>query len=146
VPTRIISGWKEIPTTDDGTAVPVIQDPSGLPWVVEVEGISIINFNKIGSITGIAPSTKTTIVSQVFSGGVFENISIVSVSGTNYAKFFLAINGTDVDIRRTGPNLNLVFDYTGSPFALTSGDVVDIKVEHFNAGTEDFDATIYGYD
>jgi hypothetical protein len=115
VPTRIISGWKEIPTTDDGSAVPVIQDPSGLPWVVEVEGISIIN-------------------------------SIVSVSGTNYAKFFLAINGTDVDIRRTGPNLNLVFDYTGSPFALTSGDVVDIKVEHFNAGTEDFDATIYGYD
>jgi len=70
----------------------------------------------------------------------------VSVSGTNYAKFYLAINGSDVDIQRTGPNLNLQFDFTGAPLELTTGDVVDIKVEHFNAGTEDFEATIYGYD
>ena len=143
--TRIISGWKEIPTTLAGN-VPVDQASTSNPWIVDVNGISVTNFSKTGSLTALAPSTKTTIVSQVFSAGVFENVVILSVSATNYAKFFFAINGTDVDVRRTGPDLNLSFDFTGAPFSLTAGDLVDVKVEHFNAGNIDVEATIYGYD
>ena len=115
------------------------------PLYVIVQGISIITFNKPAAIVAIAPGTKTTIVSQVYIAGTFENVPMVSVSGTNYAKYFFSINGSDIDIRRTGPNLNLDFDYKGAPFSLTPGDVVDVKVEHFNAGAEDFEATIYGY-
>ena len=110
-----------------------------------IEGISLTNFSKIGSLTSIAASTKSTIVSQVYILGTLENIAMLSVSGTNYAKYFFAINGVDVDIRRTGPSLNLTYDFTGAPYALASGDVVDVKVEHFNPGSQDFDATIYGY-
>jgi hypothetical protein len=115
------------------------------PVYVVVEGISIITFNKPGTVTAIAPSTKTTIVSQVYTATTFENVVIISVSGTNYAKYFFSVNGSDKDIRRSGPDLNLTYDFTGAPFALAPGDVVDVKVEHFNAGNEDFEATIYGY-
>ena len=110
-----------------------------------IEGISLTNFSKIGSLTNLAPSTKTTIVSQVFVASTLENVAMLSVSGTGYAKYFFAINGVDVDIRRTGPDLNLTFDFTGAPYSLSIGDVVDVRVEHFNVSNQDFDATIYGY-
>jgi len=115
------------------------------PLFVVVQGISIITFNKPGSITSIAPSTKTTIVSQVFVADSIENVPLISASGTNYAKYFFQINAIDIDIRRGAPNYNVEFNFTGAPFALTAGDIVSIAVEHFNAGTEDFEATIYGY-
>lgn len=115
------------------------------PVYVVVEGISIISFNKIGAITAIAPSTKTTIVSQVYTAGTIENVPLLSASGTNYAKYFFQINAIDVDIRRAAPNLNVDFNFTGAPFALAPGDIVSVAVEHFNAGNEDFEATIYGY-
>jgi hypothetical protein len=77
---------------------------------------------------------------------VFENLTQVSVSGEDYAKFFITLNGSDIDIRRSGPDRNVEFNYTGAPYKLSLGDVVDIKVEHFNTGSlVDFDATIYGY-
>ena len=115
------------------------------PLYVIVQGISIISYNKRATITAIAPSTKTTIVSDIYLAGTIENVPLISVSGTNYAKYFFQINGLDVDIRRAAPNLNLDFNFTGAPFALTPGDIVSVAVEHFNAGNEDFDATIYGY-
>lgn len=136
--TKVISGWKEMP---------VIQDPAGLPWIVEVDGISVTNFNTTATATNVAESTKTTILTQAFVDGTFENLVIISVSGEDYAKFFFTLNGSDIDIRRTGPDRNLVYDFTGAPVSLVSGDIIDVKVEHFNVGeTPDFEATIYGYD
>jgi hypothetical protein len=111
-----------------------------------IEGISLTDYSKVGSVSNVAESTKTTIVSQAYVAGTFENLTLVSVSGEDYAKFFVTLNTVDLDIRRTGPDRNLTFTYTGAPYALSPGDVVDIKVEHYNAGQlVDFDATIYGY-
>jgi hypothetical protein len=111
-----------------------------------IEGISLTEYNKVGSVSNVAENTKTTIVSQVYVAGTFENLTLVSVSGEDYAKFFVSINTVDIDIRRSGPDRNVEFTYTGAPYALSPGDVVDIKVEHYNAGQlVDFDATIYGY-
>jgi hypothetical protein len=116
------------------------------PLYVVVQGISIITYNKPGSVTSIAQTTKTTIVSDVYLGGVITTVPLISCSGTGYAKYFFQINGSDIDIRRTGPGLNLDFNYTGAPFSLSPGDVVSVAVEHFNGATlEDFEATIYGY-
>lgn len=129
----------------EGSPLPIFFEDATLPLPVQVEGISIIKFNTNGSVTNIPASTKTTILTQAYVAGVFENLVIASVSGTNYAKFFLTINGVDVDIRRTAPTLNLQFDFTGAPYALNLGDIIDIKVEHFGAGLEDFEATLYGY-
>jgi len=111
-----------------------------------IEGISLTEFNVTGSATNVVDSTKTTIVSQAYVAGTFENLTLVSVSGENYAKFFVTLNAVDIDIRRSGPDRNVEFNYTGAPYKLVVGDIVDIKVEHFNIGTlVDFDATIYGY-
>ncbi|MHA2066716.1 MAG: hypothetical protein ACXABY_20280 [Candidatus Thorarchaeota archaeon] len=136
MPTKIIPGWHPFG---------IETDPAN-PLDVEVQGISIINFNTSATVSNVADNTKTTILTQAYVAGSFENLVIVSVSGEDYAKFFLTVNGSDIDIRRTGPDRNLTFDFTGAPFALTTGDVVDVKVEHFNVGSlVDFEATVYGY-
>ena len=111
-----------------------------------VDGISLTEYNKVGSVTNVAAATKTTIVTQAYVAGTFENLTIVAVSGEDYAKYFVTVNAVDIDIRRSGPDRNLTFMYTGAPYQLSPGDVVDVKVEHFNTGDlVDFDATIYGY-
>ena len=124
---------------------PPVTGTPGDPLYVVVQGISIISYNKTGSLSALAASTKTTIVSDVYLGGTITTVPLVSVSATGYAKYFFQINGSDVDIRRTGPDLNLDFNYTGAPFALTPGDIVSVAVEHFNGGTIDVEGTIYGY-
>ncbi len=131
----------------EGGPQDILLSENDLPLPVTVEGISIINFRKPGAIATIADNVKTTIVTATYLAGTFENLVIGAVSGTTMAKYFLTINGVDVDIRRTSPGRNLQFDFTGAPLALVTGDVVDLKVIHFNTGVfEDFDATIYGYD
>jgi hypothetical protein len=113
---------------------------------VTVDGISLTEYNKTGGATNVAATTKTTLITQAYIAGTFENLTQVSVSGEDYAKFFITLNAVDIDIRRTGPDRNLDFNYTGAPYKLVAGDVVDIKVEHYNTGDlVDFDATIYGY-
>lgn len=117
------------------------------PLYVVVDGISVTTFNTSASATNVAETTKTTILSQAFLLGTFEKLVMISVSGEDYAKYFLTLNGVDIDIRRTGPDRNLTFDFTGAPIALSVGDIIDVKVEHFVPATLiDFEATIYGYD
>ena len=115
------------------------------PVYVVVEGISIVTYNKTGSATNVPTTTKTTILSDSFQAGTFENAVVISVSGDVYAKYYFTVNGTDIDIRRSGPDRNLQFDFTGASYALTTGDIIDIKVEHFDVGLFNFDATFYGY-
>ena len=110
-----------------------------------IEGVALISYVTGGSAAGVAASTKTTILSAAYSPS-FNNIALVSCSGDDYAKFFLTVNTVDIDIRRTGPDRNLQFDFKSNPVGLSSGDIVDIKVEHYNAGDSlNFEATIYGY-
>ena len=110
-----------------------------------IDGVSLSTSKATGTATSVPANVKTTILTQSFSA-TFNNISIISVSGQDYAKYFLTINSVDIDIRRSGPDRNLTFDYTSNPLALYSGDIVDIKVEHYVTGNLlDFEATIYGY-
>lgn len=130
----------------EGSKLPVFFEDAQIPLPVTVEGISIINFNKIGAVIGIADNIRTTIVSQAYVAGVFENLVILGVSGTTTAKFYLRVNAIDIDVRRTSPGRNLQFDFTGAPLSLALGDILDVQVEHFNiSDVEDFDSTIYGY-
>jgi hypothetical protein len=117
----------------------------GVTGAVTINGISLSTVKTTGAASNVAATTLTTILTKV-ADALFSNITIISVSGEVYARYILYINSNLLDVRRTGPDRNLQFDYTGSPLALTVGDVVDIKVEHYNTGDlADFDATIYGY-
>lgn len=110
-----------------------------------IEGMALSSYKASGSATNVPSATLTTIMTQPYSL-TFNNISIISVSGQDYAKFFLVINSIVLDTRRSGPDRNLTFDYTSNPLKLSPGDVVDIKVEHYFTGSLlDFEATIYGY-
>jgi hypothetical protein len=124
-----------------------VSGTEGDPVFVVVEGISVTNFNTNAAVTNVVDATKTTILTQAYVATTFENLVLVSVSGSYFAKYYLTLNGTDIDIRRSSPDRNLQFDFTGAPLELVPGDTVDIKVEHFDTGTlHDFEATIYGYD
>jgi len=138
--TRIRPGWSDLKTnaTIDGGTIDVA---SG---VVTIDGIATSTVKVRGEATNVPDNVRTTILTKVADSN-FNNISIISVSGEDYAKFFLVYNTIDLDIRRTGPDRNLQFDYTGSPLALTNGDIIDVQVEHFAPDLLDFECTIYGY-
>ena len=94
------------------------------------------------TVSAVADTTVTTIVTYVASGTKY--LTKISCSGTDYAKFFLVVNTTTIEIRRSGPDRNAIFDFDGA-LKLSDGDIVDVKVEHFVTGqTADFEATIYG--
>jgi len=115
------------------------------PLYVIVQGISITTFYKEGSLaSAVASPTVNTIVTQAFSLGVFEKLVLVQASATNYAKYFLKVNGAVVSTKRSGPDYNIEFDFTGAPFELITGDVVTVEAEHAT-GTVDYEATIFGY-
>jgi len=136
MPSNVKEGWGNKSTTD----AEVTGDVNAT-----IEGVSLISFVTKGTAVTVPASTKTTILTATYST-TFNNIALISVSGQDYAKFFLTINTIDADIRRSGPLRNLEFDFKSNPLGLSSGDVVDIKVEHFFTGDLlDFEATIYGY-
>lgn len=136
MPSNVEEGWGNRSTTD----AEVTGDVNAT-----IEGVALISFAVKGAATNVPASTKTTILTATYSAS-FNNIALISCSGQDYAKFYLTLNTTDIDIRRSGPDRNLVYDFKSNPLGLSSGDVVDIKVEHFFTGDLlDFEATIYGY-
>jgi len=119
--------------------------PSKVTGSITVDGVSLSSSKTTGSATNVPATTLTTILSKTADAS-FSNISIISVSGDDYAKYTLVINGSTIDTRRSGPDRNLTFDFTSNPLAISVGDVVDMKVEHFFTGDLlNFDASIYGY-
>ena len=119
--------------------------PSQITGDVTVGGVALSSSKAVGSVSNVPANTLTTILTKTADANL-TNISIVSVSGQDYAKYTLVINGGDIDVRRSGPQRNVQFDYTSNPLKTTTGDVIDIKVEHFFTGeTLDFEATIFGY-
>jgi len=116
------------------------------PIYVVSLGAAPITYLKTAAVTNVPAATKTTIITQAYTAGVFEKMTFAVASGDDYAKFFLTINGTDRDTRRTGPDRNLQFDFVGSALDLSPGDIIDVKVEHYHTGDLlNFNSTIYGY-
>jgi len=112
-----------------------------------IDGISLTKFNSTGTVSSVPDTTVTTVHTQSFVAGTFENMVIVSCSGSTNAKFTLYKNTVLFDTMRSSPQRNVSFDFTGAPYKLVIGDTIDIKVEHFNTGVlETFEATIYGYE
>lgn len=94
------------------------------------------------AITGVADNVLTTIVT--YTAPSDKNVSQIVVSGTLYAKFELYLNTVLMETRRGGPDRTLVFEFN-NPLGLSSGDILDVKVIHFDTvHTGDFESTIYG--
>ena len=121
MPSNVKEGWGNKSTTD----AEVTGDVNAT-----IEGVALISFAVKGTATSVPAATKTTILSATYSAS-FNNIALISCSGQDYAKFYLTLNTADIDIRRSGPQRNLQFDFKSNPVGLSTGDVIDVKVEHF---------------
>jgi len=137
MPSNIKEGWGNKSSTD----AEVTGDVDAT-----INGIALTTYISPGSVASVTDNTKTTIHTVSFIAGTFENLVIISVSGSTHGKYFFTLNTVDQDVRRTMPSRNLEFDYTGGPIKLVLGDTIDVKVIHYNVGVlEDFEATVYGY-
>jgi hypothetical protein len=97
----------------------------------------------VGAQSSVPASTITTLATMTANGSRY--VTRVSVSGQEYAKYTLHINTILKETWRSGPDRSIIFEW-GNPLGLESGDVLDVKVEHFVTGqTPDFAATVYGY-
>ena len=143
--TRIVSGWKEIPTTStpSGTAVPVIQDPSAIPWIVSSQEFPI-NVLATGSVS-VSVNIQTTIVSFTATA-LNKNVTKANVSSEFSGEYQVFKNTVLQDTLYTGGGggLNGVFFFEN--WGLTATDIIDVKFTHSRAGfTPTVYATIWGY-
>jgi len=95
-----------------------------------------------GAVAGVMANTPTTIVT--FTASVKTLLSLISVSGTVYAKFQLFKNATLIETRRGGPERTLTFEFS-KPLRILTGDILDVKVTHYQTGeSAEFESTVYG--
>lgn len=118
------------------------QTPSGDD--VAHAGNSPVGVLATGSITTIADSTLSTIVTFTNSSGGDQSISRVAGSGTAPAQYDLVLNSVTIETRRSGPDYKVDFTFNG-PLKLVDTDILDLKVTHLITGTtRDFQASVYG--
>lgn len=100
------------------------------------------SFLVVGSALNVPASTLTTITT--YTAASAKKITQISVSGQVYGKFQLFKNTVLFETRRTSPERSLDFMFN-SPLTLMPGDVLDVKVTHFQIGElSDFESTVYG--
>jgi len=96
---------------------------------------------KYTEVTGVGVSTLTTIAT--YTAIATTRVNRILCSGTDYAKFRLVKNSVIIGTLRSGPGRNIEFLVD---ISLTTGDILDAKVIHFNTGfTSDFEALILGF-
>ena len=105
-------------------------------------GLLPVDILKFSAITGVADNVETTVASYTTLGE--ETIGDIVTSGTSYARYNIYVNTILQFVIRSGPSrqANLVLN---RPLQLSIGDIVDVKVIHYNTdATDDFETTILG--
>ena len=100
--------------------------------------LEVLAYNEI---LGLGHDTEATIVS--ITAAAPTRIKLVTVSGTDYAKFMIVHNTNVISTKRSGPDRNLEFFLN---LKLEVGDILDVKVRHLNDGeVSNFEANIIGF-
>ena len=93
-------------------------------------------------ITGVPNSIETTVLTYTSLGD--ETVSDIIISGTSYARFNIYLNTVLSFVIRSGPSRQANLSIQ-RPLQLATGDIVDVKVVHYNTDTtDDFEATLLG--
>ena len=117
----------------------------GQPEVVVVQDLSSagagIQILAVGTLTGLTSAMGQQTL-KTYTITTERALSSITVSGTIYAKVEVLKNLTRIETLRMGPIRNVTFD----TFAVTSGDIIDIKVSHTRVAptTGDYECTIRG--
>lgn len=115
--------------------------------VVGGAGGSQATVSTFNSVTSVAASVSTTIVTYTVPALKTARLQRLEVSGTNIAQYDVLVNNVLQARRRTyfGAPLNETFDFTAEVdlgFKLNSGDVVKINVIHQRPDLGDFEGRI----
>ena len=98
------------------------------------------NFIEPQAVTGISKDTVTTVLTFTNAGADLF-IDAVGGTGSARAEWTIFINDVAKIFRRQGVAvMNLNVKMFG--FKLANGDKIDIKVEHFEGGTQEFKAEV----
>ena len=103
--------------------------------------LNIIRYNEATLVTS---NNLTTILT--FTATQDTNISLLTCSGEDYAKFQLFIDTDLIATKRSGPKRNVEWNFN-APLLLSNGSILDIKVTHWYTGEAlNFESTMYAYD
>jgi hypothetical protein len=144
--TEIASVTNSAPQTNDyGLVVRPIIDGSDFNVNIPIEypGTPVTAFN----ITTLVPaSTETTITNYtVPTGKTFSFIGFVASGNTN-ALYKIYVDGNPVLAGRSSiATMTLNLTYSLSPFSVTEGLTINLKVTHQTGVACDFEGTILGY-
>lgn len=106
----------------------------------EEEYNSIYNFNGISSVP---MNVETTIVTYTVPFGKTASIRLSEMSGTNIGTFNLYLGATLINRKRTFfGRLNESMEFSNKGYALSSGDVITLKVIHSRPFNGDFEANL----
>ena len=129
--------------TDIDNNLYVVLGAAGASQDVNVVSLKGIIPLATGAVPGVTDNTLTTLAT--YTPSATKMVTRISVSGTVYAKYQLFLNTTLIETQRTGPGRNLTFLFDPLPLGMSSSDILDVKVTHYNIGaSEDFEATVYG--
>lgn len=108
-----------------------------------LEEIFLKSINNIlqGTALLVPSSAETTILT--LSATQDHRVVKIACSGCSYARYKIYKNTVLIENKLSSPKyaIDFEFDY---PLKLVSGDILDVKVEHFFTGEQlDFDSTIY---
>lgn len=104
--------------------------------------IGSVNPLVVGSQTSVPASSLTTLAT--YTATQDRKITRISCSGTVYAKFQLFKNTVLIETKRSGPERSIDFVFS-VPVSILNGDIIDVKVTHYNTSLmEDFETTVYG--
>lgn len=105
-------------------------------------GLLPVDIIKQSSITGVANSIETTVLTHTFLGD--QTVGDIQVSGTEYARYTVYINTVKSFVIRSGPSRQANL-FLQRPLNFAVGDIVDVKAIHYFTGvTADFDVTLLG--
>jgi len=90
----------------------------------------------------VTSNNLTTILT--FTATQDTNISLISCSGEDYAKFQLFIDTTLIATKRSGPERDVEWNFV-NPLLISNGSILDIKVTHWHTDALDFEAGMYGF-
>jgi len=105
---------------------------------------STLNVIRYDEATLVTSNNLTTILT--FTAIKDTNISLITCSGDDYAKFQLFIDTVLIATKRSGPKRNTEWNFN-NPLLLNSGSILDVKVTHWHTGDVlNFESTLYAYD
>jgi hypothetical protein len=143
--TRTVSGWKEIPTTStpSGDAVPVVQDPTAIPWIVSSTEFPIDVLAT--SSANVSVNVQTTIVSFTATA-IDKNITRIVGSCEFPGEWQLFKNAGLVETGYTSGGGSRNIEFKLENWELVATDIIDLKFEHGYSGkTPPAYGTIWGY-